>query len=167
MDKLTVIKRVKETVIKYRYALIVLAVGVIFMLLPVGTKRDTQEVITKAEDNILTTEEQLSVMLSMVEGAGKVQVMLTLSTGEEIRYQSNEDTAITQDSTTKRTETVTVTAADRAQSGLVKQINPPSYLGALVICQGADSPLVRLAVIEAVAKLTGLGTDKIAILKMK
>jgi stage III sporulation protein AG len=43
----------------------------------------------------------------------------------------------------------------------------PQYLGAIVVCQGADRSDVRLAIVEAVSALTGLGADKISVLKMK
>ena len=39
--------------------------------------------------------------------------------------------------------------------------------GAVVVCTGADSPEVRLGVTQAVAAYTGLGSDKITILKME
>ena len=66
-----------------------------------------------------------------------------------------------------RSNTVTITDSERSQSGLVKQVNPPTYLGAVVICQGADDPEVRLSVVNAVSKATGLGANKISVLKMK
>jgi len=39
--------------------------------------------------------------------------------------------------------------------------------GCVVVCQGADSPGVRLDVTAAVAAYTGLGSDKISVFKMK
>lgn len=39
--------------------------------------------------------------------------------------------------------------------------------GASVVCAGADSAAVRLAVTEAVAAYTGLGSDKIAVFQMR
>ena len=39
--------------------------------------------------------------------------------------------------------------------------------GAVVVCQGADQPAVRLDVTNAVAAYTGLGSDKISVIKMK
>ena len=39
--------------------------------------------------------------------------------------------------------------------------------GAVVVCTGADSPQVQLDVTNAVSAYTGLGSDKIRILKMK
>ena len=57
--------------------------------------------------------------------------------------------------------------ADRKESGLIKQVNPQKYLGAIVVCQGADSPSVRLAITQAVSRIIGLSADKICVLKMK
>ena len=39
--------------------------------------------------------------------------------------------------------------------------------GAVVVCRGAASPDVRLKVTNAVAAYTGLGSDKITVMKMK
>jgi len=35
------------------------------------------------------------------------------------------------------------------------------------VCEGADSPSVKYAVAQAVAKITGLGTNDICVLKME
>ena len=43
----------------------------------------------------------------------------------------------------------------------------PKYQGALVICQGGDDLWVKSEVLNAVSRLTGLGTDKITVTKMK
>ena len=68
---------------------------------------------------------------------------------------------------TTKTDTVTVTDAQRNESGLIRQVNPPVYKGAVIVCQGADNAAVRLAIVDAVGKATGLGADKISVLKMK
>ncbi|MFR6424441.1 MAG: hypothetical protein ACLUNO_01710 [Oscillospiraceae bacterium] len=39
----------------------------------------------------------------------------------------------------------------------------PQYLGAVVVCDGADAPQVQLAVTQAVAQFTGLSTDRISV----
>ena len=100
---------------------------------------------------------QLEEILSRVEGAGEVAVLLTESRGGEIFYQTEGDDQ----------RTVLVTGTDRSESGLVRTTQSPVYQGAVVVCQGADSPAVRLAVVEAVSNATGLGTDRITVLKME
>ena len=71
------------------------------------------------------------------------------------------------DSNNQTLKTVIITDSQRSESGLIRQVNPAAYKGAIVVCQGADSPSVRLAVTQAVSKITGLGTDSICVLKMQ
>ena len=82
-------------------------------------------------------------------------------------YQTDDSTSYSDTSNTTRIDTVTVTDDTRNQTGLIQQVIPPTYQGAIVVCQGADSPAVRLAIVEAVSKVTGLGADRISVLKMK
>lgn len=112
-------------------------------------------------------EERLAEILSQVAGAGKVQVLLTEATGAQTFYQENKDSAEGNQNKSTRTDTVILSDSSRGQTGLVSQINPPTYLGAIVLCQGADQSAVRLAITEAVANATGLGYHKISVLKMK
>ena len=157
-----------ELVKKYKYVAIVLLAGLVLMLIPsANTGASEKTVITQSTDRILTLEQQLSQLLSNVKGAGEVQVMLTVAAGEETFYQTNDDYSVSSDSSNTRTDTVTVSDANRNERGLVRQVNPPTYLGAIIVCQGADVPAVRLAIVEAVSKATGLGADKISVLKMK
>lgn len=105
--------------------------------------------------------EQLSQLLSQIKGAGKVRLLLTEAAGEKTIYQTDRTG---QD---QQSDTVIITGADRGQQGMVQQIIPPEYRGAVVVCQGADDPSVRFAIVEAVSNATGLSTDRISVLKMK
>ena len=102
-------------------------------------------------------EFRLESILSRIDGAGEVKVLLTEDRGGEVFYQTEGDDG----------KTVLISGADRSESGLVRTTQSPSYRGAVVVCRGADSAAVRLAVVEAVANATGLGTDRITVLKMK
>ena len=142
-------------------------VGIVLMLFPTDSKKTAQQSVPVQEQpksETLLLEEQLSALLSQLAGAGKVQVLLTEATGQQTVYQENRDTS---QSETIKTSTVIVSGSTRGQEGLVCQVNPPTYLGAVVLCQGADLPSVRLSITEAVANATGLGYHKISVLKMK
>ena len=153
---------------KYGYVLIVPIVGIALMCIPQQPRPDTEESVPVTDTvQEASVEDQLEEILSHVAGAGKVRVMLTVEEGEQIRYQTNRDTTQGGDNRTVRVDTVIVTDRDRAQSGLIAQINPPVYLGAVVVCEGADSASVRLAITEAVSDATGLTSDRISVLKMK
>ena len=148
-----------------KYVLLIALVGLI-LLIPTGNKVD-DPVISEATENIVTLEQQLSRVLSAVEGAGKVEVRLTQAAGEEILYQIDRDYSTTENGSDEHADTVIVSGNDRAEVGLVRQVNPPVYLGAIILCQGGDDPKVRLAIVEAVSRATGLGADRISVLKME
>lgn len=151
---------------QYKYVFLMIAVGLILLLLP-ATEKTKESDISQQQANILTLEQQLSAVLSSVKGAGNVEVFLSQATGEEILYQTDQNYSTSGDSYDNRTDTVTVSGTDREEAGLIRQINPPVYKGAIIVCQGADNPAVRLAIVEAVSRVTGLGTDKISVLKMR
>ena len=151
---------IKEIVKRYRWPGLIILLGVLLLLIPgKDTEKQKESGIIDASDNILSVEEALSEILSAVKGAGTVKVMLSVEAGEETIYQS--------DGTSSQNDTVIISDSQRNQVGLVRQINPPVYLGAIIVCQGADDPAVRLSLTDAVAKVTGLRSDKITILKMK
>ena len=96
-----------------------------------------------------------------------MRVLLTEAEGEQTLYQMDEDLQTNGGSESIRQDTVLLTNSEREEVGLVRQIIPPVYQGAVILCQGADSASVRLAIIQAVASATGLTSDKITVLKMK
>ena len=139
------------------------------MLLPTG-ENHTESALQPIAETIPQKEalqEQLSELLSQLEGAGKVQGLLTQATGEKTRYQTNDDNTSAEHTQTNRTDTVILTDNCRNQVGLVSQVDPPTYLGAVVLCQGAENSAVKLAITQAVSNATGLGYHKITVLKMK
>ena len=146
--------RLKTAIGKYRYVLLVALAGLALMLLPTGAAEETPSPRAPAEESL---EARLEAVLRRIDGAGEVAVLLTEEQGGEVFYQTEGEDG----------KTVLVTGADRSESGLVRTTRPPAYRGAVVVCRGADSPRVRLAVVEAVANATGLGTDRITVLKMK
>lgn len=167
MDWIEVRGKVREVVKKYRYALLILALGLVLMWIPEGseTVQEVQEE-TVAQEPVDTASE-LEGILGQIDGVGKVKVMLAHATGEELFYQTDDDLSSSSDSVSERRDTVIITDGERTESGLIRQINPPTYLGAIVVCQGADRPSVCLAIVEAVSDVTGLGADRISVLKMK
>ena len=153
---------------KYRWAAVVLLAGLALMLMP--TRSQPKTVSVPAEQAVQEGSElagELEELLSRVEGAGKVKVLLSEAVGESVLYQTDEAYSRSDTAEERKLETVIVTASDRSQTGLVRRRDPPLYLGAIVLCQGADSAAVRLAMVDAVGSITGLSSDKISVLKMK
>ena len=165
MDLTALGGKIVEFIKKYRYVILVLALGIGLMMIPDGDTEETEPVqISQTQPD---TAEELRQILSRIKGAGQVEVLLTLSAGEKTVYQTDEDVSNSGESSTIRTETVIITDGNRAEQGLVQQILPPVYQGAIIVCEGAENASVRLAIVEAVADATGLGADRISVLKMK
>lgn len=160
-------RKFKTLISKYKFVAIVLLVGVGLMLLP-GTEKEGGGSSLKVEEaSEASLEDTLSKMLSKVQGAGRVEVMLNIGQGAKTIYQIDDDTSQSDSGYTDRKQTVTLTDEDRNQYGLVQQVNPPVYSGAIVLCQGADDPVVKLSIVEAVSKITGLSANQICVLKME
>jgi stage III sporulation protein AG len=167
MDINAVGMKIREFLKKYRFVILILLSGIVLMLLPTG-KETVQPTANTVQQPLFDDPSQnLEKILSQIRGAGKVQILLTKGAGERTVYQTDQNRENHDQDQSLRVETVIVTDNDRTQNGLVQQILAPEYRGAIVVCQGADDAAVRLAIIEAVADATGLGTDRISVLKMK
>ncbi len=156
-----------------RYPLLVLVLGAVLLLIPgkqeerQKTPASTEQVKTDCADaNALET--RLAELLSQVEGAGRVEVVLSIGAEGETCYQT--DSRTEQDGSGgehSEISTVLVDGTGSTQTPLIRQQSAPEYRGAVILSQGAENPAVRLALVEAVADLTGLSTDRISVMKMK
>ena len=167
IKKITV--KLHELTVKYKYAIVVLLIGLVLLLMPTKQSKQTEtvkETPAVAEQKTFL-EDSLAQILQSVEGAGKVKVLLSIGAGEETVYQTDMELSSSDENNDETLKTVIITDSQRSESGLIRQVNPAAYKGAIVVCQGADSPSVRLAVTQAVSKITGLGTDAICVLKMQ
>jgi len=151
-----------EKLKQYRFGILILLLGIGLMLLPTGKSAEKSDPVIREESGA-SISESLEQILGQIDGVGRVKVMLTQAAGEITIYQ--EDTDHSGDSV--REDTVLVTDNTRQEMGLIRQVIPPKYQGAVVVCQGGDRAAVRLAIVEAVSAVTGLTSDKITVLKMK
>lgn len=163
MEWTAIRKKWIEKLEKYRFAVLILLIGAMIMLIPEKAAPETV-ILTPEQDTQTSLSDNLEEILSHLQGAGKVQVLLTVKKGEQIIYQADERYS---GQNAKDIQTVIITDSSRQENGLVVQTVPPVYLGAVVLCQGADNPTVKWNIVEAVSKITGLASNQIAVLKMK
>ncbi len=162
MEPAAVRKQITLYLKKYRYGVVILLVGLLLMALP--EKKTEQPPVQAAETEVGgSLQEELSQILSRIQGAGKVEVLLTEYAGAQTIYQTDLD----QKDSDLRRDTVILSGENRGEAGLVSQVNPPIYQGALIVCQGGDRPAVKLAIVQAVMSVTGLSSNQITVLKMK
>jgi len=147
-----IVKKLKDN----KYALIVLAAGLLLLLLSgLGSGRDKAETETpESVFNVEREEERLEELLGQIAGAGRVSVLLSVEGSQERELASDEDGYLV------------VSAGSGVQQAVDRRQVYPRYVGAVVVCQGADSSGVRLELTRAVAAFTGLGSDRIVVIKM-
>lgn len=173
-QKAATVKQMLKKLEPFKYAILIGMIGVILLLLPERTamqQSEEQESVLSVETSQADTQKQLEKILSLVEGAGDVRVMLTYKSSEKLVYQM--DTVQTSDQNSEHVitdvenKTVLTDSGSSTQVPVVQQTVYPACLGAVVVCEGADSADVRLQLVSAVSNLTGLGADRITVVKMK
>ena len=169
MEINTVITKTKKALFRLRYPILVIVIGLVLLTIPEKIKMPSSVATNSIAPSIQqsSTTQQLTEILQQIKGVGKVKVLLTVSRGEKTEYQQDEDQSVSENESSIRKETIIIRDADDNEAALITQVIPPEYLGAIVVCEGADDASVKLAVLEAVSKATGLRSDKISVLKMK
>ena len=152
---------------KYKYVLLVAALGALLMAWPAGRKEAEPDGAAPpaGRGDLEQTEKAMEEILGKISGVGRVDVMLSLhSDGERVLAQDSSlrysGSAQSPDSYERSSQPVT-----DAGGVVVTQETYPQYRGALVVCEGGGNDAVRLQVVSAVSALTGLGSDRIAVVK--
>ena len=156
---------------KYRLAALVVLLGVVLMLLPTGGKTQTSgdggETLWETF-SLEETEKRMAEVLGSVEGVGKVRVMLTLRSGETLSLAEDSSSALGSGGDVRQdSQVLTVNRGSGRQEVVVTKRMYPTYQGAVVVCQGAGNSRVRLQVMETVAVLTGLSSERISVVQWK
>lgn len=156
---------------RYKYVLLVMLAGLVLLALP-----DTKDDVETQTDLSSTVEEDFSVealeqkleeTLSKIDGAGEVRVMLTVQSGMRRVLAQNKSMEQGGELLQQEIENVVVSTGSGTQETVLVQQVYPRFQGALIVAAGGGDPTVKLKLTEAVAALTGLGTDKISICKGK
>ena len=143
------------SILKNKYALILLAAGLVVLLWPSGSKTEdtTSGDLTAPAFSIMQEEDRLETQLVKIKGAGRVSVLLSV-VGTAFRELADGQ------------EGPLVVSENGKEKVIELCYVNPEYLGAVIVCDGADSADVKLKVTKAVAAFTGLGMDKITVIGM-
>ena len=125
-------------------------------------------------------EQRLADILSCVENAGRVRVLLKLSYGKELvvaedirseqsttQESDNEGGAREATDTAQEGQTVRLRQADGSELPLVLKEIEPRVEGALIIAEGGGDIFVKDALIRAAYTVLGVEPHKVQVLKMQ
>ena len=146
----------------------------------VGEAQTDQDGEKELLDYVGYLENRLEQLLTGMEGVGRVQVMITLSSSEEqvvekdvpssMDHTSESDNAGgTREVTGSGQEenTVFMTEADGSRTPYVRKTLEPVVKGVTVVAQGGGDARIQKDITEVVQALFGVEAHKIKVVKMK
>lgn len=163
MDRSQIIKIFKNK--NNRTIFIIFIIGVALMIAAHGfnqKKTERRETAYVTGISVRDEEQRLADMLSKIEGAGSVSVMITYSSGTEKSLAYETKTSSREGSGEKSEDKKAVTSGGEPM--VVKEVYP-SVKGVIVAAEGADKPEVKAAIREAVTASTGAQAHRVCIFK--
>ncbi|MGE5371563.1 MAG: hypothetical protein ACM3QZ_06185 [Solirubrobacterales bacterium] len=157
---------------------LIAVLGLALMLWPQRPAAENRNVpvngTAAVQGGMIPTETELASALQSIEGAGQVQVKLSLASDGRQTYALNDRK---QDRSTvekdKKGMQRTVSEAQDEQNLAMAGGEPvllekqaPAVTGVLVIAEGADSPAVTERLVQAVTGLMGVNSAKVKVLPM-
>lgn len=193
INKLTEYAKEKKGRRRIENLVIILIVGIIIIIVASSfmsdgkNKKNAQQMKNEVtlisgvtEDRIEKLERKLESILSEIEGAGTVKVMITgITDGEVVHaYNEVEENSITEkkdnaeqsertDEYRRENEMVFMESNTGQRMPVVIKSYEPEIKGVVVVADGAGSSTVRQNIKDAVEALTGLPPHKISVLKRK
>lgn len=183
--------KIREIIRQVGYVrlILLLVCGIFLIAVSLPEKKDgtenqiegnTQRLSYDTDENdiyVEKMEERLADILGMIEGAGRVEVMITLASSSETVV--NKDQSV-EEGTEKggeengkesiksiRKEETVFTEKDGNQNPYIVKTVEPAVEGIIIVMDGGDNPSASQAVTEAVQALFHVEVHKIKVLKME
>ncbi len=126
---------------------------------------------TNGQDVVADIERRLSELLSNVEGAGKVRVMVYADTGgEQVPAYNNEQDTRNEERTDGKSSEISETrqlVLSGDDEPVILKVIIPQIQGVVVVAEGADDILIKAQLNNAVCTLLGIPEHRVQILKHK
>ena len=172
------VKKIKDVKLdkKNKIILLIGALALVFLLVSeIGGETEevsvTRDSASYSAEYTRKIERQLEDILSEINGAGRVQVMVTLDTCYENVYakgysaKTEENDVETQNETEE--EYIIVKKGSNNEECLVVKVYEPQIKGVAVVAEGADNIQVKKAITETVCALFDISSAKVSVEKSK
>ena len=157
-------------------SLIIISIIAIIICIGLGDSDESEKTEITSLGNYLTTmeycselESKLESVLSCIDGAGQVSVMITVDGSPELVYATDSDEKLTTNSsgstTSSNSSSPILVNVNGGTNALILTENLPAVKGVIVVSSGAGNVAVKLNILNAVSKLLDVSTDKVSVLK--
>lgn len=131
---------------------------------------DTQR-YTNLSEYKTAIENDLSKIISKIEGVGSTEVFLTLDNSSENVYAVNQKQSSKSSSSdggdeSLDTEYFSLRKSDGSETGMLLKVIEPDVRGVLVVCNGGDNSMIKERVLEAVTKALNISSARVCITKL-
>ena len=155
-------------------SLILTLAGIIGLMLIIfgtfGEKKDEKEDVSKNSQEKVSTleyiqalENKIGNIAEQITGSSNVRVIVSVSSGTEYIYVSNEK--LGENSSSK--EYITVRTESGADELILFKEIYPEVTGVSVACKGGDSPEVQAKLIAVISTSLNVGSNRICIVGIK
>ena len=141
----------------------------------VVSETDTEENAAPMAEEYRQKYEQTALQLvQKIVGAGEAQVFVTLDSGVEYVYETEENrTADTQNANEEtyseknslQKKTLLVEGEDGREKPILKTTLEPKIRGVVVVCEGGGDVLVMERIVSAMTTLFGISSTRVAVLQ--
>ncbi len=143
------------------FAILIIAI-ILICFTNVFSSESNNEVQLNKEEYVFALETRLSEVLSQVEGAGKVSVVLTVESGMENVLAMK----VTKNETSNGVEITETPILVNGKTVVLKE-NYPKIVGVLIVAEGAKNISVLSKIQQATMSLLDIKANQIEILTMK
>ena len=137
--------------------------GMLLIMLSGNTEEKTAQinegVTAFSEENY---EEKLQKLLSEIEGAGKVRVMITYDSSDEEVFAFNKDEDYKNEEGRYSNDFVIIDS-EKGETGLKLKTVYPKIKGVAVVCDGASDPVIKGQIISVISALFDISTNNISV----
>lgn len=128
-----------------------------------GTPAEKNETASESKtEEMIEWEEKLQKLLSSVEGAGRVKVMITYETSDEEVFAYNKDESFRENEEKFSSDYILV-ENNGSETGLKLKTVYPEVKGVAVVCDGADDPVTKEQIISVISALFDISTKNISV----
>lgn len=152
----------------------ILGIALIFISSFTGNKNEAAEEPvpeskTTAEEYAKKLEDDLEKIISNIDGAGKTSILITIDREIESIYQTDTDTEAKSDNENSQQSNKSTTVIIKGKNSTEEPIKitevMPKIKGVLVVCEGANSSVVKQNIIDSVRTVLGVASSRVSVQK--
>ncbi|MGN0447541.1 MAG: stage III sporulation protein AG [Acutalibacteraceae bacterium] len=151
-------------------ALITVFIGLFGMLLILlselpDIKKDDTSVkdMSNLTQSVKSLQNEVEDLLSKIDGAGKVDVLLTFEEGEEKIFAKNTEEKSNGQQENESTQSYITVESGDGEDGLLLKVIYPKVRGVAVVCTGGNDIRVKSEITALLSALFDIGSNRISV----